>query len=163
MAEISYSTLLDYFRDLQQKHVDLNTFFRFDRREIMGKIRKGVEYPALLMEDFDLDYNENVAQNKHESFEVSVLVLEYAKHDDYDNIESVLGNCLEIAREIERRITADSENPDHWMYNRYESNSTTIHKVGPIFSDTCYGYRLATTIDNTISKRLPNSSKWSDL
>lgn len=163
MAEISYTVLLDYFRDIQVKHVDLNSFFRFDRREIMGKMRSGVNYPALLMEDTDIDYAENGGQNKYEGFEVSVLVLKYAKSGDFGLIEQVLGECQEIAREIERRITGDSENPAHWLYNRYDANSTTIHKVGPIFSDPCYGYRLTTTLFNTMGKRLPNTAKWSDL
>ncbi len=163
MADIQYSTLLNYFRDIQTKHVDLSSFFRFDRSEIMNKMRKGVNYPALLLEDFDIDLNENTGQNKYEGFEVNILVIKHAKQNDYDDIELKLGECLEIVREIERRVTADSENPDHWLYNRYDANSTLIHKVGPIFSDPCYGYRLSTTLENTVSKRMPNTDKWSDL
>tara|TARA_R110001592_G_scaffold268269_3_gene534512 strand:- start:29015 stop:29506 length:492 start_codon:yes stop_codon:yes gene_type:complete len=163
MAAINYQTINAYFDDLQQKHVDLKSFFRFDLSEIMGKMRNGVEYPALLLEDTALSLADNGAQNKSESFEVSFLVLKTSKPKEYDLTELALADCLEIAKEIERRLQADAENPSHWLYNRYDQSQTNFHKVGPIFADTCWGYRCSIILTNTDVQRLPTAAKWSDL
>jgi hypothetical protein len=163
MAAIDYQTINSYFEDLVQKHVDLNSFFRFDFSEIMAKMRNGIEYPALLLEDTGLSIADNGAQSKSESFEVSFLVLKTSKPREYDIIELALSDCLEIAKELERRVLADSESPSHWLYNRYEQSQTIFHKVGPIFAETCWGYRCSLVFTNTDVQRLPTAAKWSDL
>lgn len=163
MVDVTYNLVTSYFKEIQNQHIDLNSFFRFNRSEIMGPMRSGVDYYALLLEDIDLDINDNGAQNKSNDFELAILILDHAPKENYDKQQIVLHESLEIAREIERRITADSEKPDHWLYNRYDANETSITKVGPIFNDPCYGYRLATTLTAINVKRLPNPDKWNDL
>lgn len=163
MANLGYSNIVAYFRSLAEKHVDLSDFFRADTTEIMAAMRPGVNYPVLMLEDPELDLSDNLGQNKTEHFDLGFAVLIPCEVQNWDEIEEKRAQTMDVIMELERRVLADSENPEHWLYNRYDANETRFHPIGPIFTDNCYGYRCEMMLRNTDVKRTPTNAKWSDL
>lgn len=162
MVSITHLTLVNYFRDVAEKHVDINGFYRFDINEIQARLRSGTGDPCLMLEAAEIDWNDNGAQNKSLGHTFAFSIMGEARKDDHDKVNEVLDSCQQTALEVERRILRDSENPEHWLYNRYDANMTSAFKVGPLFGSTRWGYRISITLVNT-DRRIPTPGKWSDL
>lgn len=163
MAEITHNILVSYFQNLSEQHVDINSFYRFDIAEIQSKMKSGMGEIVLALEAAEISLGDNGSQNKTVAHTLAFSILGQAKADKHDEVNEMLDRCETIMLEVERRILKDSEDPTHWLYNRYSQNDTFAMKVGPIFSATRWGYRLSITLRNTDTKRMPNAAKWSDL
>lgn len=163
MANINHSALVAYFESMAANHVDLRDFYRYDLSEIMSKLRSSIETPALMLEAASIDLVENGAQSKHQEFDLAFMVLLPFKRGDHQLNNANLTTAEEIAMELERRITKDSEDPNHWLYSRYDASETSLVKAGPLFAESYHGYRCRLVLKNTNVKRMPNQAKWSDL
>lgn len=162
MPKIYHTDLVQYFAYLAENHVDIEGFYRFDISEIQSRLRSGAGNRTLMLEAAEIGFIDSQAQEKALAFTFAYTITGPCTKDDHDKKNTVINDCMKIAMEVERRILQDSEDPSHWLYNRYEATQTQGFKVGPIFADTRWGYRVEVTLANT-DPRYPEAAKWTDL
>ncbi|WP_313138406.1 hypothetical protein [Myroides sp.] len=161
-TKISHKTIVTFHKEIAEKHVDINGFYRFNWNEIEGSFRSGVATPTLLLESTSSDFSEN--PNKTTSFNnrrVSFLILNYAgRANDFDKQEDVLDETEAIALEISAYLKTMSNDSSSWLYGLYDVDSLKIEKVGPIF-DNMFGWNVIYTIKNK-QTMVMDPSKWRD-
>ncbi len=50
MANISFTTIIEYFENLAKQHVEINSCYRWNINEVTGAFRKGVKLPVMLID-----------------------------------------------------------------------------------------------------------------
>lgn len=138
MREGIYTQLVSYFEAIAAKHPQINYFHELDEQEIIaGKLRRQIQYPALIMEDPDIGFSDNrtnVDQLATSGFAVvgNVKPGDEARMKEVKRLtESIILDIISQMREDRRKAII-----------HLETNDLQIHKVGPAFSDNCYGWRL---------------------
>lgn len=170
MPNISFETLVSYLEDIAEKHVDIKSNFRWNIAEVQGAMRSGIEDPLMAIDSPEISTSGDRAKRFHyNSMAFTILAKPDAQRgvDKYLEQNKVLNACLLICFEIEKRIIADGalrlmSGEKNWLYNLVDVNSFTFQKVGPIFTDSYFGYRCEFLIKNSISPTI-NASKWSDI
>lgn len=158
--KVSHKQIVDFHREIAEKHLEINGFYRFNWNEIEGSFRSGIGTPALLLESTSSDFTQN--PNKTTSFNnrrVSFLILDFAgRVNDFDKQEDVLDHTEAIGLEISAYLNTMNKDSSSWLYGLYEVDSLKLEKVGPIF-DNMFGWNVLYTIINK-QTMVVNKDKW---
>lgn len=146
---VSHKLVVDFHKEIAERNIDINGFYRFNWNEIEGEFRSGIGTPALLLESMSSDFSSN--PNKTTSFNnrrVSFLIIDFAgRVNDFDKQEEVLDHTESICLEVAAYLKTLSQDISSWLYGLYNVDSLRIEKVGPIF-DNMYGWNVLFTITN---------------
>lgn len=171
MPKISFLDIVNYLENLAENHTEINSSYRWNVAEMEGNLRSGLLLPVMLIDAIETKSEGSPGKFFHvNTTAVTILGKENtptASMDDYENQNIVLNFCQGICFEIESRIVHDSKiakinDLSNWLFGMVDLNSIQHFKIGPITSDSLYGYRLEFTIKNNVPK-MPTISKWNDL
>lgn len=146
---LTHKKLVDFFRQIATANNVLKGFYRFNWNEINGLFRPGVEKPALLLESYSAEIEENINRTTHFNKKaVSFLIIDQAgAPDNYEKQEQVLDDLENTALDILAYLKHEHKNRDSFLFGLLEADSLRYEKVGPIF-DNFYGWNILFTIKN---------------
>lgn len=114
MAVVKFSDLVAYFENLAAQHVDINHseeephFYRYELDDVLTGISDELNYPALILEGYDLNYKDQNSDNLQKTRNGAFILLGYVgdsgdhdkKHETWDFLE-------EVGEELVLKIKAD--------------------------------------------------------
>ena len=111
-----YSDLVDYFELIATQHVDIlhsateKHFYRFELDEVLTGLAAGINYPALILEAYDFNYQESTSDNIRKERSGAFMLIDVVKDlKDFDRIHEVWDEMEQIGDEILVRMKADKE------------------------------------------------------
>lgn len=111
-----YSDLVDYFEQLATQHVDIRHsaiekhFYRFELDEVLTGLAAGINYPALILEAYDFNYQESSSDNIRKERSGAFMLIDVVKDlKDFDRIHEVWDEMEQIGDEILVKMKVDKE------------------------------------------------------
>ena len=152
MQNVSHNTLIAYFESLGLCSTDVATSFRWNTIEYQNSLRSGVT-PTVMLIDSPHVQEEGSSINLMDVHNCALTFLgkpnvPTARIDAYDNQNEVLEHCQQIAFEFRNKLRLDASAPrdaegnKNWLFGALVINSFNFLKVGPVFTENMYGYRL---------------------
>ncbi len=112
-----FSDLVSYFEKLAREHTEIKHsstekhFYRFELDEVITGMCTNIKYPALILEGYDIDYNEsssdNIRKRRNGAF---ILIDRVSDLKDFAKIHEKWDELEEIANDILIRMKTDKEN-----------------------------------------------------
>lgn len=157
---ISHQSVVAFHKHIADSYIGINGFYRFNWNEINGNFREGVGMPTLLLESHSSELESISAQKStFNSRRISFMLLDFAGvQNDFDKQEEVLDNLENIGLDIISYCQMLNKKPDSWLYGKFDVNSVTMEKVGPIF-DNMYGWNILYTLKNFECMKF-DAQKW---
>lgn len=169
MPNITFLNIVSYLESLAEKHVGIKSNFRWNIEEAGGAMRSGIEYPVMLIDPVEVKTEGDYSKLFHyNNTAITILAKPSTRQgNQFESQNEVLNECQQICFDLENRIINDSrsriiEEQKNWLYNLVDINSFQFFKMGPLFTDNLYGYRLEIQIKNSVIKEI-DKDKWTDL
>ena len=164
MSEMSYTTLDNFFRELAQKHVDINDYCGTSAEELAQKITSvnGVVSPILVFFNYSgklYGTQQRTFNNRLVSFAIMFTGI---KTDEFPEQRTAVNAAERIGLEILARINIQSKMPNiGWLYNNFDKELVTYDEIENEGEDEYYGMEFHFQLKNheplTVDK-----TKWSD-
>jgi hypothetical protein len=150
MTHLDFTEL---FREAARRHVDLRhsetemhfgrmiltgwPLTKLDVSEYLNAQKQKIRLPILLLESYDVRYQDNGADNVRKLATSAIIVLDKVGKDDFDKRDQVLTSCEGIGEDIMGFAI------EKYRKNKLKLNPNTIssEKVGPI-GDGLWGVRF---------------------
>lgn len=160
----THARLVDYFKNINTQLNDFgeNSFFRQDLEEIFGGFRVGINFPALAMESPEIDGQDSSEQSTVIGRMFAFVVYMNPKLNDYDQQNEYLDICERVGKKILARMRYDANIPGNILYRKFKMNTVRAVMVGPVYTESLYGYRFAGMISGAESFKL-DPTDWKDL
>ena len=141
MRESPFQQYSTYFEEIANRHPAIKSFYEIDEDEIISGIRGKVKYPCFFLEfpepgGFDNSTNIDVRQPS------GLAILSPVKAGDFAKRREVLVSHEIILLDVVSRMRKDRIEGNIW----FDMNQTRWSKVGPMFVDNLYGWRLDFTV-----------------
>jgi hypothetical protein len=134
----TYQGLLDYFEDIASKNKMIQSFNRRDHEEILNKIGKSVNLPAMVMDPPAAGKVDMDASNVQDAWDIVFEILKErsTKSASPHNVENLVSSCKEIADQVVSYLRNESRN------NRLPGFDTASVEGSPIMyeNDGFYGW-----------------------
>lgn len=146
---VTHKSIVKFHKDIADAYIGINGFYRFNWNEINGRFRDGIGMPTLLLESHSSEL-ESASQQKSNfnSRRISFMLLDFAGQvNDFARQEQVLDNLENVALDIISYCILQNKTPSSWLFGKFDINSVTMEKVGPIF-DNMYGWNILYTLKN---------------
>lgn len=160
--DINHSILVTYFKYLADNLKDINGFFRMDLTEIQSSFRSKIEFPALVLESHEGNFEASNVQSTVNDRTFAFTIYLKPLKSDYDDQNQKLSSAETIGLKVIARMKHDATLPNHFLYNRFKVNTVSYAKVGPVFNEQLYGYRFVGSILGT-EPLIVVPSDWEDL
>lgn len=146
---LTFKKLVDFHRKIADAHNTINGFYRFNWNEINGQFRSGIGQPAMLLESYSAELEENAnATTNFNSRAMSFLVITYAgKIGAFDQQDQVLDDLENVALDIVAYLKQQHKTSDSILFGMIEKGSIRYEKVGPLF-DNMYGWNVLYILKN---------------
>ena len=160
MRTLTHKKLVEFHQSIANAHIDINGFYRFNWNEINNRFRSGIGTPAMLLESYSAQIDENQNATTHFNRKaMSFLLLDYTgKADNYTKQEDVLDALENTALDIVAYLKEKNKDRNSFLFGMIERGSISYEKVGPIF-DNMYGWNVLYTIKNH-EPMCYDASKW---
>lgn len=148
----SYLEKLAIKHKLLNHHESEQHYFRGELQDFYNGFRNRVNYPALVSEQFELNY-EQLENGPWKSREFSFIILNnYKESNDYSEIDKAVSLCEEIGEDIIRKIIHDFD--DISLFLDYGSGIIIENQEKKYI-----GIRFTTTFKNCFNEDM-DCSKW---
>lgn len=158
---LTYTQLLDFHKSIANAHVDINDFYRVDFDELQGQMRAGINgFPVLFMEAPSIAISsETKGVTNFGNRANSILILDNVyDREDFPAVEAALEKTHRIALDIISYLLKCSKDSNHFLFGKFDSNTVSIEKVGPIV-DNLYGWNILYQTKSFESMQF-NPDKW---
>lgn len=165
MAVIKFSDLVAYFKSLATKHVDIKHseeephFYRYELDDVLEGISKDLNYPALILEAYDLNYKDEKSDNLQKTRNGGFILLDHCGDSgDHDRIHNIWDKLEEIGEELVVKIKADKKDKSIKVVRDFDLNDVDgtlldIKETGHYGIRFSYGITSARSLD-------VNPDKW---
>jgi len=161
------SDYIAYFENLAKQHVDIRHtdvekhFFRMESSEIINDQVSELNWPAMVLETYDINYlsrNTNNILKSHNG--VFMVLMRPDSEQDYDSIHDIWEKCEKIGSDIIIRMYNDRFNVAEPVV-KFDINSVEAH---PVITDIdgSYGFRFSFS-QLTRQSHINNTESWNDL
>lgn len=148
-----FNLLVAYFEELANKSVHINSSYRWNAQEVKEKIRSGITPTIMLIDSPTIEEQGQDAPSQSDHCHCALTFLGkpgvYTNRIDcFEEQNQVLNHCLNIAMLFRAKIKQDAETAflpngeKNFLYGRVAYASFKFYKVGNVFTDNLYGYRL---------------------
>ena len=97
-------TLAEQHRLLQHSENELH-YFRGELEEFYVGLRNKVNFPAMVVEGYELNYSEDKKQLETSFF----IAQDYKEQNDYDEIDRAFDLCERIGESVAKRLMAEAD------------------------------------------------------
>lgn len=168
---VTFKTIVEYLEGLADQHVNISEKYRWNKTELASSIRSGVALPIALIDapETQEEATNNASFNNH-SCAITILGkngVDTSKITSYNEQNEVLDFCQNICFELAARIKYDAALPQiagqkNWLYGLLVKGSFHYFKVGPVFSNSYYGYRVEFNMKSKVDCNV-DVAIWNDL
>ena len=158
---VTHAIIVAYFKELVQLSVHIKDYFRMDLKEITGSFRSSAQFPCLVLESHEGDLSGSSRMETVNERTLAFTIYDKPKKSDFDDQNDKLSSAEAYGLKVIARMRYNSNQPSHFLYNRFKVENVTYHKVGPIFNENLYGYRFQLTLLGNESLKL-ESTDWTD-
>jgi hypothetical protein len=164
--ELKFSAVVQYFEDLAKQHVTIahsqthKAFFRLELDEVVEGLRNNINYPALVLEGYDINFKDNRSDNVIKQRGTAFIIVKRVARGDFNAIHAAYDEMEEIGDDILARMRHDKSQRRSPIrdFNMDNVEATIINW----FVDSgLYGIRYNFTIDSTFDTDM-NPDKWQD-
>jgi hypothetical protein len=132
----TYTDYTNYFKGIAEQFLGHSEnekhFFRKGLDEFLNGLSTDVNYPALLLDNYDFSFSDNGADNVMTPITAAFMIIDHVKDiGDYDLIDQVMDSTKEIVGLIYNQIRRDIAPPQHIFLN--EANMSNV-RVSPLFN-----------------------------
>ena len=149
-----YAHFINYFSVLAIEHNEIAMCYELDEEEILSGIRSKIKYPCLMLEAPDFGLYDNKT-NTDSVVPTGITILSPSKPGDFERRKELLISHERIMLDIVSRLRAD-DRQGNW---HVDTNQLRYNKVGPVFSDHCYGWRLEVRYQRWVDLTV-NNDRW---
>jgi hypothetical protein len=162
------TTLHDLMEYLAKEHKEvLHTakekhFFRFELDEVLIGLKGDINYPAIILEGYDISYSDQNSDNIMKSRGSAFTVLfRLNKNDSVLDIQSLYDKAEQIGEDFIVRMRAIKEGRKSKVLRDFTLNDSPGLMISNPGERT-YGMRFEINFKNSISTE-PNTAVWNDL
>lgn len=161
----TFADLVSYFEMLATEHVSIRHtplekhFYRFELDEVIDGLAKGVKYPALILESYNFNYGDNLADSvrkiRHGAF---MLIDRVPDAKNFDRIHEVWEQMESIADDILIRMRADRASNNYPVLRAFsisdvEGTQLSLSTLGQ------HGIRVSFNLISALNSDI-DDSKW---
>lgn len=137
MRESPFEQFSTYFEDVANRHPEIKWFYEIDEDEIIGGLRSKVKYPCMMLEfpepsGFDNSTNTDV------KLPSGLAILSPCKQGDFAKRREILISHEKMILDVVSQMKQDRILGNFFL----DVNQLKWSKVGPMFTDNLYGWRL---------------------
>lgn len=162
MAAISHSIIIAYFKNLQEKLIGVEDFFRMDLSEIQGSFRSSANLPCLTAESHESDFSNSRTNQSVHSRNFAFTVWYKPELGNFNQQNQMLDESEAMGLKIIARMRQDATDKNHFLFNKFKVENVKNQKVGPTFNEQLYGYRFTGEISGTQSL-IVSADDWTDI
>jgi hypothetical protein len=163
----TYNNLKAYFDNLARNHAQIlhsdaeKHFFHCDLNEILSGISSRVNFPAVMMADYDYSFVDNNSDNHLKKRSIALVFLDHAADvDDFQGIGDIYSNMEQIADDWINRMYDDKLERRHAFLKDFQINEITAVQFSTV--DNNFGVWLP-IIATTLHDIRIDTGKWTDL
>ena len=110
MSKFNVAEYLQYFKSTASLHPSIKGFYTMDINEVLGDLRQGMQYPALILNSVNGFLSENLsAENTQNLVKAGFMVIDHADSlDDFTREMQILGETFDWSMDILTRIKNDA-------------------------------------------------------
>jgi hypothetical protein len=162
MPTISHNIIINYFKEIQENLNGLNDFFRMDLAEIKGAFRSDADFPCLVVESHESDFDKSKHHQTVNDRTFAFTIYYNPENGDFDEQNEMLDSSEAMGLKVIARMKHDAADKTHFLFNKFKVSSVGCHKVGPVFNEKLYGYRFSGEIlDN--DALIIDPADWTDI
>ena len=130
-----------------------------DINEVLGDLRRGMQYPALILNSVNGFLSENLsAENTQNLVKAGFMVIDHADSlDDFTREMQILGETFDWSMDILTRIKNDAACGD--FIRKFDVNSIKFEMLGPVF-DNDYGFMFTFDLRFFVSDLSYKPEEW---
>lgn len=163
----TYKDLQAYFENFARLHASIlhtdseKHFFHSNLNEILSGLRSTVNFPCVLMADYDYSFIDNDSDNHIKKRSVALVFLDHASDiDDFEAISGIYSLMEQIADDWINRIYADKLDRRHAFLKDFEINETNAVQFST--ADNNFGIWLPISVSSLHNISI-DTQKWTDL
>lgn len=159
MNKFNVSEYLQYFSGLASLHPSINGFYTMDINEVLGDLRQGMRYPALILNSVNGFLSTNLSsENTQNLVKAGFMIIDHSENvDDFGREIQILGNTFDWGIDILTRILNDSRCGT--FIRKLDVNSVRYEMLGPVF-DNDFGFMFTMDLKFFIADLSFNPSSW---
>ena len=139
MSKFNVAEYLQYFRNIAALHPSIKGFYTMDINEVLGDLRQGMQYPALVLNSVNGSLSENLSsENTQNLVKAGFMVIDHMDSvDDFKREMQILGDTFEWSMEILSKLKKDASCGS--FIKKFDVNSIKFEMLGPVF-DNDFGF-----------------------
>jgi hypothetical protein len=138
MRQGAFEQYINYFEEIANRHPLIQYFLPIDEDDLVsGNLRVNGKYPAMIVEYPDLPLADN-STNTDTMLITGITILESVQRGEPGQAKQALINTEKILLDVVSQMREDRKRGKFHI----NTNDIKLDKVGPIFSDYCYGWRM---------------------
>ena len=159
MSKFNVAEYLQYFKSTASLHPAIKGFYTMDINEVLGDLRQGMQYPALILNSVNGFLSENLsAENTQNLVKAGFMVIDHADSlDDFTREMQILGETFDWSMDILTRIKNDAACGD--FIHKFDVNSIKFEMLGPVF-DNDYGFMFTFDLRFFVSDLSYKPEEW---
>lgn len=155
---MTYAEVIDYFTQLGAAHKHINEIIVGDYDDIIGKERKGINYPALWIESPTAIFTGDV-DHMRQTWEGSIVVLiNGPRNPETEKVN--LEHTFRIMRQLVFRIALYNQRND--VYIDMKLTGKRMEAIQTLGNDNDQGWRLPFSVDAAITEDCYDASIWDE-
>jgi len=164
MSAPTHKPIIDYFESLNKNLKDFpeKSFFRMDLEEITGSFRSGINFPAMVVESPEGDTEGSSIHSSKVNRTFYFSIYQKCRAGNFEQQNEILDECERIGLKIIARMRYDARIPNHFLHNKFQSETVKWVKEGPIFTEALYGFQFTGIIAGDESLKL-DAADWDDI
>ena len=159
MSKFNVAEYLQYFRNTAALHPSLKGFYTMDINEVLGDLRQGMKYPALVLNSVNGFLSENLSsENTQNLVRAGFMVIDHADSlEDFHREMQILGDTFEWSMDILSKLKKDAACGT--FIKKFDVNSIKFEMLGPVF-DNDFGFMFTFDLRFFVSDLAYHADLW---
>lgn len=138
MRQGAFQQYITYFEEIANRHPEIMLFHPIEEDELVaGKLRVSGAYPAMIVEYPDMPMADN-STNTDSVLLTGITILKSVPKGYPEQTKQALIDTERILLDVISFMREDRKRGKIHL----NTNDIKLDKVGPVFSDYCYGWRM---------------------
>ena len=159
MGNFNVTEYLQYYRSIATLHPSINGFYTMDINEVLGDLRSGMKYPALILNSVNGFLSRNLsADNTQNLVKAGFMVIDHVDSvDDFQKEMQILGDTFDTCIDILTKLMKDAQCGT--FIRKLDVDSIKYEMLGPVF-DNDFGFMFTFDLRFFISDLSYKPDRW---
>ena len=159
MGNFNVTEYLQYYRSIAALHPSINGFYTMDINEVLGDLRSGMKYPALILNSVNGFLSRNLsADNTQNLVKAGFMVIDHVDSvDDFQKEMQILGDTFDTCIDILTKLLKDAQCGT--FIRKLDVDSIKYEMLGPVF-DNDFGFMFTFDLRFFVSDLSYKPDRW---